>query len=1384
MRKRSSFISVVLVLTMLMSVLCFPAETFAAKEKSNPTNDMVIEFEDAKLSNAATKESSKMASGKKYVVVPCGNAFCEDPDAYSKPDMKVTVDITEDATYKVYFRMNIAAGNNDSFHYKWDDGDWKTKHPGPTWDYEWVSVDTMFLAKGTHTLSVSHREPNALFDAVYVTTDANSLPTWEDLAVATPTPQPPKEPKKIFEMGATGVEIEAEDGTIDDGAYKVEAAKDASGGEYIISTGAFDKAPGTGRNADVEYTFSTDRAGTYSFWVREIAPSVGNESFFFGIDDDELSAQWLPVTSEWLWTKLGSKILEPGEHKIKFSPRKVNMKIDKIVVTDQILTPSGEGKLPEKVEDLEMGTLPDNLYEKPPVNPPSEHPRLMFRKSDIEKIKLNIEGGNPYTTSSASKFKENIEKTTDGILREGSNGKVAIDTAMMNVLVAHALNYAVYGDKESGKMAVDGMENFLRSSAAATGYDGTRTGGSVIRSAAKVYDWCYDLLTESQKKFYITSCESLAGGMEVSWPPIKQGDVVGHGVEAQIQQDLLSLAIATYDERPDIWNVVAGRLYSKIAPAADFYNQAAGWHHQGDSYGEYRHHYNSWAQYLITAMGLEAPMNNENLTHMPYGYIYARRPDGQMMRDGDTYEDSGEKMGTYWSGTEICYLDAYLGNDPYLLNEGLRSNVYGTSQTDSDWLIISNPDLKSRSIYELPKSMFTNEPLSIAFARTGWEDGINSNAVVAMMKIGGYHFGNHQDFDNGHFQIYYKGALATDSGIYEGRLQSQGAEGSTRYGEKHHFGYQRKSVAQNTVLVFDPNETFADGYNDGGQNATQGNGEPKDVDTLIEWNKDNHATTLAREIGEDTHDPAYTYIKGDLSDTYSSKVKEYNRSFMFLNLFDDEVPAALIVFDKVVSSNASFKKSWVLHGLEEPEISGNQTIYRRTYSEPRNHQAYNGKLICDTLMPAQDNTTIEKIGGEGKEFFYQGVNYAGYPLETVADEGVTWRIEVSPKKAAETDYFLNVLQVSDNDKEYYREVATIDTNELAGAVIADRVVTFSKSGKNIESAFSFTVNGDGEYQYTLADMKPGKWNVTVGVNTIEAVATEEGQLVSFKAPAGEVSLAYAGEGGEKAFENTPNPELDVVSIRFDKKFLYSDVPATIVDDRTLVPMRAIFEAFGAELEWNDDTATATATLGNKTVQVTENDTTAYVDGAPVTLDVPATILNGRFVVPVRFISESFGATVNWEPNSQTVYITPDLQTMVFIGKQEGYAEVKAVTSSTYSDTNYDHYTVDMDLKTLWSAEGEQYIDYELENESVLTGYEIILNPNNGRSAEMEILYSNDGTDWTSVKKYFGNPDADGTNWEIFAFPQPIKAKYVRYLAKGSDLSMWNGVKEIRFTLQK
>jgi len=114
-----------------------------------------------------------------------------------------------------------------------------------------------------------------------------------------------------------------------------------------------------------------------------------------------------------------------------------------------------------------------------------------------------------------------------------------------------------------------------------------------------------------------------------------------------------------------------------------------------------------------------------------------------------------------------------------------------------------------------------------------------------------------------------------------------------------------------------------------------------------------------------------------------------------------------------------------------------------------------------------------------------------------------------------------------------------------------------------------------------------------------------------------------------------------ITIKIDGELLHTDVPPVIIDGRTMVPLRAIFEALGIDVEWIAETRTIIGTTEDTRIELTVDSTTALVNGEVVTLDVPATIMDGRTLVPVRFIAESTGAGVEWEARTRTVLITTD-----------------------------------------------------------------------------------------------------------------------------------------------
>ena len=99
-----------------------------------------------------------------------------------------------------------------------------------------------------------------------------------------------------------------------------------------------------------------------------------------------------------------------------------------------------------------------------------------------------------------------------------------------------------------------------------------------------------------------------------------------------------------------------------------------------------------------------------------------------------------------------------------------------------------------------------------------------------------------------------------------------------------------------------------------------------------------------------------------------------------------------------------------------------------------------------------------------------------------------------------------------------------------------------------------------------------------------------------------------------------------------------DAPVIVDNNRMLAPLRSIFEALGANVRWDENTQTVTATKDNIEIKIIIGGL-AYKDNQPVKLDVPAKILNNHTMVSIRFVSEALGAKVDWYEEYQTVLIS-------------------------------------------------------------------------------------------------------------------------------------------------
>ena len=111
-----------------------------------------------------------------------------------------------------------------------------------------------------------------------------------------------------------------------------------------------------------------------------------------------------------------------------------------------------------------------------------------------------------------------------------------------------------------------------------------------------------------------------------------------------------------------------------------------------------------------------------------------------------------------------------------------------------------------------------------------------------------------------------------------------------------------------------------------------------------------------------------------------------------------------------------------------------------------------------------------------------------------------------------------------------------------------------------------------------------------------------------------------------------------ITVVVDWEELKSDVPPQIIKDRTMVPLRAIFEALDAQVEWDGTTRTVTGRRNDTVVSLVVDSKIATLNGKKIELDVPAVIVSGRTLVPLRFVSESLGAKVTWDAKLRKVEI--------------------------------------------------------------------------------------------------------------------------------------------------
>ncbi|MBV8896934.1 MAG: heparinase II/III family protein [Acidobacteriaceae bacterium] len=467
------------------------------------------------------------------------------------------------------------------------------------------------------------------------------------------------------------------------------------------------------------------------------------------------------------------------------------------------------------------------------------------------------------------------------------------------------------------------------------------------------------------------------------------------------------------------------------------------------------------AELYRTAAGFDPGEQCSVFRNMGATYLYKLLPDGTPSRENDQEFPLLDSRDTAVLGYAV-----HRFKDPYsawlLRKSGFVVQQWVVPVLEFLW---NDPQAEPRDPSSATETELPHQRFFPGVGHLVMRDGWRPDSTWIEFDCGGY-FAKHQHLHQNHFTIYHKGYLAIDSGADYTDIESP-----------HYLNYYRRSVAHNTMLVYEPGEKFFWGddvlpaANDGGQR----------MDSVRYWNtirnpEDWNRTRELWDIGSmcAVHYELgqYHYAMGDASKAYSrSKLRRFTRELVY-------VPDAhaLFVFDRVISTNQAFRKMWLLHGVNEPSLLPSGRTFR--------FQEGSGELLAHCLLPRE--AEITKRGGHGQEFFTPGDDRGGawgggenWPLgpseggplpddpklrhmwKVFYGENFSqllksnrknvvpgaWRVEVSPSQEAEEDTFLNILEIAARGATGSRRIALLECVNFTGAAVENGpAVLFSSAG--------------------------------------------------------------------------------------------------------------------------------------------------------------------------------------------------------------------------------------------------------------------------------------------------------------------------------------------------
>ena len=689
---------------------------------------------------------------------------------------------------------------------------------------------------------------------------------------------------------------------------------------------------------------------------------------------------------------------------------------------------------------------------KPKVIPPHTHPRLWVNQESLPIVKsrlLSVENKQAW-----DKVKSLASEKVS--FKYDPKAEMFYDEKLEKAIESKAFYYLMTGDEGIGNEAVKLTSQYLDmlEFGNVTYGDITRELGRAIYTGALTYDWCHNLLDETVKVNLRKNLMRLVQDMEIGWPPFYglESIINGHGNEAQICRDMLAWSLAVYDEDPEPYKYVSYSVLEQLVPMRKFEYQSPR-HNQGIDYGGYRFGWEMHGAWLFYRM-LGYPVFDDNIKNMPYYWLYMRTPDGKMLRDGDMFNvkyNSSDDF--YWKNPQtmlLCY--AYSGN---ALIKGEFMKQGGLPDNPVLFLLLNDPNLKAdfdRS--QLPLTKDFGPILGSMVARTGWSEEKTSSDVVAEIKGGGYHFGNHQHADAGALQIYHHGIQVGDLGLY------------LSYGSPYDFNFNKRSASHSMLLVRDPKEPllFRTKTNDGGTRFSQRF--PKTKEEVLNDSWYHTGEIRASATGGDAVKPSYSYFNTDLTAAYSAKVKSYARSFLFLNLNRKDIPALIVLLDELETNNSDFTPYWQINTLNKPVVNDAGFVLNSSF------KGIQGTTYVDMLKPTFSERELLLHSGDSSAYVFGDL----YQVKSPWPEAKGTRILVQPKAKDVRTSYATIFQMAE-DGVRKMPVACKEHPDYYLIRIADRILVVTKPDRFLNEALKISVPDDAEYEIVVVGLKDGFWSM-------------------------------------------------------------------------------------------------------------------------------------------------------------------------------------------------------------------------------------------------------------------------------------------------------------------